>query len=397
MNYKTLFLNKKCDKRLRQGHLWIYSNEVDRQRSALTDFAAGEQVQVVTADGECLGVAFISPHNLICGRLVSRQAGLLMTDELLCKRLQQALSLREQVFEVPCYRLVYGDSDGLPGLVIDRFFDVCVVQISLAGMELYKSAIVSALQELVQARCVVFKNDGKMRAIEGLTEYVEFALGAEQESVALEENGVRFLAPLTEGQKTAWFYDHRMSRLRLQSYARGKRVLDLFSYVGGWGIQALAAGAASLTCVDASALALDYVAQNAALNQCAEVQALQGDAFHIAQQLRHSGQRFDIVIADPPALIPRKKHEKEGLQAYHRLNQLAMRLLDEGGVLVSGSCSMHLAREQLRDVIRTAGRKTGMSVQILEEGGQGPDHPVLPAIPETEYLKASFVRVMPQV
>ncbi len=342
-----------------------------------------------------MGVAFVSPHNLICARLLGRSADTFMNDSLLAERLEAALAFRESIFSALCYRLVYGDSDGLPGLVIDRFFDVFVVQISLAGMEHFKAAIAEILEQRLGAKTIVFKNDGKMRSVEGLASYIEFALGTEQETVELEENGVRFVAPLIDGQKTAWFYDHRMGRLRLQQYARDKRVLDLFSYVGGWGIQALAAGASSLTCVDASALALEYVSKNAQLNDLPAVETLCGDAFAVAQKLRQEGQRFDIVVADPPAFIPRKKDEKEGLQAYHHLNQLAIKLLNPGGILVSGSCSMHLARAQLRDVVRTAGRKTGQFVQILEEGGQGPDHPVVPAIPETDYLKSCFVRTIP--
>lgn len=395
MTVNALHLNKNSERRLRQGHQWIYSNEVDAKKSSLRTFQAGEQILVVASDGTLMGTAIMSPTNLICARLISRNPEQFLDGSLLVHRLNIALSLRDRVFAVPCYRLVFGDSDGLPGLVIDRFFDVCVVQISSPGMEQMKAQIVDALMKVLNPQSVVFKNDGKMRVLEGLPEYCEFAVGPERDALALEENGVRFVAPLAQGQKTGWFFDHRMNRLRLQSYVKGKRVLDLFSYVGGWGIQAAAAGAASLTCVDASALAIRYVHENAQLNHLDHVRALEGDVFEVCQQLKADGEKFDVVVADPPAFIPRKKDEREGLNAYHRLNQLAMRLLDRDGLLVSGSCSMHLSREQLRETIRHAGRKIDRFVQIVEEGGQGADHPVIPAIPETEYLKACFVRVLP--
>lgn len=395
MIVSVLHLNKNCERRLRQGHQWVYSNEVDAKKSTMKSFQAGEQVLVAASDGSLMGTAVMSPTHLICARLISRNPEQFLDGSLLVHRLNIALSLRDRMFAVPCYRLVFGDSDGLPGLVIDRFFDVCVVQISSPAMEQMKQAIVDALLKVVKPKTIVFKNDGKMRALEGLPEYCEFAVGAEQEALELEENGVRFVAPLVQGQKTGWFFDHRMNRLRMQSYVKGKRVLDLFSYVGGWGIQAAAAGAASLTFVDASALAVNYVHQNARLNSLQNVRALEGDVFEVCQQLKADGEKFDVVVADPPAFIPRKKDEREGLNAYHRLNQMAMRLLDRDGILISGSCSMHLSREQLRDTIRHAGRKIDRFVQILEEGGQGPDHPIIPAIPETDYLKACFVRVLP--
>ena len=314
-----------------------------------------------------------------------------MSPQFLEQRLGRALELRERLFERPFYRLAYGDSDGLPGLVVDRYGDVCVVQIAIAGMERLRESVVRALQHLVKPRVVVFKNDGKMRRVEGLEESVEAVIGTMPDHLEIEENGVRFQAPL-EGQKTGWFYDHRLNRQRLASYVRGKRVLDVFSYVGGWGIQAAAAGAAAVTCVDSSASALEWVARNAALNDCAAVDSLQGDAFAVLKGLCDQKARYDVVVLDPPALIPRRRDQKEGEQAYARLNQMALRLLDRDGLLVSASCSMHLGRDRLLDIVRGSGRKVDRFLQVLEQGHQGPDHPVIPAVPETDYLKALFVR-----
>ncbi len=396
MSLQTLQLRKNADKRLRGGHLWIYSNEVDTRLSPLKNFQPGEQVVVSSAAGKAIGVAYLNPNNLICGRLISRSAVQLLDKSLLVHRINIALSLRQRCFAKPYYRLIYGDSDGLPGLVVDRYDQTLVVQISTAGMEAVLPAIIEALQQVLKPQAILLRNDGKMRAAEGLESYVKDASGDTAELVELQENDTRFMAPLRSGQKTGWFYDHRMNRQRLQHYVSGKRVLDVFSYIGGWGVQALQAGAAEVLCVDASADAIDLVHQNAALNNHAErLATLQGDAFEGLKQLREDKQKFDIVVVDPPAFIQKRKDLKNGEQAYSRINQLAMRLLARDGLLVSASCSMHLQRQRLIDILRAASRSVERNAQIIEMGGQGPDHPIHPAIPETDYIKSVTLRVTP--
>ncbi|MEL0027495.1 MAG: class I SAM-dependent rRNA methyltransferase, partial [Perlucidibaca sp.] len=259
-----------------------------------------------------------------------------------------------------------------------------------------KGELVDALVKVLKPQGILLKNDGKMRQVEGLESCVEVAYGDVPRRLPLRENGVAFTAPVYEGQKTGWFYDHRESRACLKGLVAGKRVLDVFSYVGGWGVQAAAFGAAEVHCVDASEFALDQVMANAALNGVGDkVQTLQGDAFDALQALKQDNERFDVVIMDPPAFIARRKDHKAGLQAYRRANELAMRLLSRDGLLISGSCSMHLAREELVDVIRASARHLDRSAQIVHHGHQGADHPIHPAIPETEYLKAVFARVLP--
>lgn len=393
---QTLRLNKGADRRLRGGHLWIYSNEVDTAVSPLRGFSAGEQVVVESSQGKALGIAYLNPNTLICGRLVSRDVSLPLNRSLLVHRLNIALSLREQCFADPCYRLVYGDSDGLPGLVIDRYFDVFVVQVSTAGMENVLPEIVEALNKVFKPEVIVLRNDGKMRDMEGLETYVEVVQGELPDLSPLIENGVSLQAPLLKGQKTGWFYDHRNNRARMQSLVKGKRVLDLFSYVGGWGAQAIAAGAEHVVCVDASLYALEVAAENARINQGeARFEGMHGDAFDICKLLAAEKQRFDLVIVDPPAFIQKKKDIKNGERAYARINNYAMRLLNRDGVLVSASCSMHLQNDRLVDVIRSTSRELDRSAQIFYQGHQGEDHPIHPAIPETDYLKAYFARVLP--
>ena len=392
MNFPVLYLRKGAERRLRAGHLWVYSNEVDMKRSPLTGFEAGVQAELRGSNDKPLGTVFVNPHALICGRLISRDPTHGMTSQRLTQRMEVALELRQRLFKKPFYRWVFGDSDGLSGLVIDRFGDTVVVQISSAGMEQMKEAIVRAIQRLTQARSIVLKNDGKMRKVEGLESYVEQAHGNAPDMLQLEENGVKFEVPLAGGQKTGWFYDHRMNRARLQAYAPGKRVLDVFSYVGGWGIQAASAGATSVTCIDSSASAIESVHHNARLNGLTNVDTIEGDAFDALKALADAKQKFDIVVLDPPALIPRRRDQKAGEQAYARLNQLGLRLLERDGLLVSASCSMHLSQEKLVDIIRGSGRKIDRFVQLLEQGHQAPDHPIIPGIAETDYIKSCFVR-----
>lgn len=389
----ALFLNPNAERRLRSGHPWIYSNEIDTKKSPLKNFGSGEQVQVFASNGKPVGIAYINPHTLICARLIGRDH--LLDKSLLVHRLNIALALRERIFPGPFYRLVYGDSDALPGLVVDRFGDYLVVQINTAGMERVRDDIVTALCQVLKPRGILLKNDSRVRESEGLTNYVEVAFGEVPEHVELIENGCRFLAPLYSGQKTGWFYDHRNARAQLAPYSKGRRVLDVFSYIGGWGIQAALHGASEVTLLDSSAQALEIGLRNAELNGVgARVKTLEGSAFDVLKSLHEQGERFDTIVLDPPAFIPRRKDAKAGAEAYRRVNELALRLLNRDGFLISGSCSLHLERAQLVDILRAASRHLDRQLQVLEQHGQGADHPVHPAIPETEYLKSIFCRVL---
>ncbi|AQZ94606.1 class I SAM-dependent rRNA methyltransferase [Halopseudomonas phragmitis] len=396
MSLPSLRLKSNSDRRIKAGHLWVFSNEVDTAQTPLTLFEPGQEVSLETASGKSLGLACVSPNNLICARLHSRDSKHRLDKSLLVHRIKVALSLRERLFDQPFYRLVYGDSDLLPGLVVDRFGDYLVVQIGTPGMERVREAIVEALVQVLKPAGILFKNDSGARAQEDLPSYVEAAHGEVPERVALIENGVRFEAPVWTGQKTGWFYDHRMNRARLAPYVKGKRVLDLFSYIGGWGVQAAAFGASEVMCVDISAPALDQVEHNAELNGVAEKMAVvEGNVLDALRELKAADERFDVVIADPPAFIKKRKDIRNGEQAYRRLNEQAMRMLNKDGILVSASCSMHLAEDNLRDILNASARHLDRHLVITERGFQGPDHPLHPAIPETGYIKSLFCRVLP--
>ncbi|WP_447927080.1 MULTISPECIES: class I SAM-dependent rRNA methyltransferase [unclassified Vreelandella] len=391
---QRLRLNKNADRRLKAGHLWIYSNEVDTKETPLKEFAAGEAALIEASNGKAIGVAYVNPHSLICARIMSRDPEMRLDRSLFVHRFNQALALRQRMFDKPFYRLIHGEGDLLPGLVIDRFGDVLVVQLNTAGMQALSEEIVDALEKVIKPEVIVFRNDTGGRRQEGLEAQVEVVKGTLPDEVLIEENGARFVVPVLNGQKTGWFYDHRVNRAWLNGQVAGKRVLDVFSYVGGWGVQAAASGASEVLCVDSSSAALEQVARNAELNGVHEQVAIgEGDAFEALAALKAEGEQFDVVILDPPAFIKKRKDIPNGERAYARLNREAMRLLGRDGLLLSASCSMHLAQDRLVDVVRGAVRHQDRHGQVIYQGHQGPDHPVHPAIPETSYLKALGVRV----
>lgn len=392
----SLFLKRGEERRLRAGHLWVFSNEVDTGRSPLRDFAPGAQVLLRDHGGQAIGAATANPHSLICARLVSRDPERSLDESLLVHRLNRALALRERHFDTPHYRLVHGDGDGLSGLVIDRYGDVCVVQPNTAGMDNALDAVTRALERVIAPAHTLIRADSPLRELEGLEQYTRWHGTPGPDTLTVEENGLRFQVPATTGQKTGWYFDHRANRARLAPYVQGLHVLDVFSYAGAWGLQALRAGAASVTAVDSSGAALDTLQANADANGLGDrVTTVEGDAFEVLQALRQERHRFDVVILDPPAFVKRRKDIKAGLAGYRRLNQLALQVLEKDGNLITASCSAHVDERALLDEVLGAARHVDRTLQVVARGGQAPDHPEHPAIPETRYLKALFTRVAP--
>ncbi len=390
----NLYLRRRQERRVQLGHPWVFSNEVAIERSPLTALAAGDCVNILSHSGKPLGTAYVNPHSLICARMLSRETDCALDEALLGKRLAHALALRDYLGWLPDCRLVYGESDRLPGLIVDRYADVLVVQIGTAGMERVRDEIVTSLVKLCRPAAVVLRNDLAGRALEGLEPYVEVAYGDVPPLVGLRENGASFEISPLEGQKTGWYYDHRCNRARLSRHAEGRRVLDCFSYVGGFGIQAALGGALSVLCLDSSQTALAGVTYNAELNGVAtRVGVRRGDVFDSLRALRGEEQRFDIVVVDPPAFVRRKKDRRAGMEAYRRLNRRAMQVLEDDGLLLSASCSFHLSAEEHQELVTGAAADVGRWIQILERGHQGADHPVHPGLAESEYLKALLVRV----
>ena len=387
----ALRLKRNEDRRLNAGHLWVFSNEVDTQQTPLGKFKPGELVRVLAHNDRALGLAYVNPQSLICARLLETWAA--PDTAWFEARIRSALELRERLYAEPFYRVVHGEADALPGLVIDRYGERCVVQIGTAGMELLKPQIRAAVLQVLRCDTLIFKNDGSARELEGLPAYVEAAKGELDATAWVSEGGLKFKVPLAEGQKTGWFFDQSANRRALTKYVRnGARMLDAFSYVGAWGARAARDGAADVLCVDSSAAALELAAHNAEINGLA-ITTRRGDVFDVLEALAQEHRVFDVVVIDPPAFAKRKKDVPKALAAYKRLKQLAMQVLCADGILVSCSCSYHVSAEALQDAAAKAARGANRHLQLLELGGQAPDHPVHPAIPETRYLKAYFCRV----
>jgi 23S rRNA (cytosine1962-C5)-methyltransferase len=388
---KDLRLLPKVDRRVRLGHNWIFSNEVDVARTPLSAYSPGELARVVDAGRHPVGVAYVNPAALICARILTRDAVATIDAGWFLKRIERALALRERLYEAPFYRLIYGESDGLPGIIVDRYGGVYVAQLNTAGALALRAPFLEALERTLAPKGVLLRNAGSVRALEGIGSLDE-AIGEVPERIEVLEADMCLAASLREGQKTGYFYDQRDNRARLRRYVRtGDSVLDVFSYVGAWAVSALRAGAGTVTCIDRSDRALQYAQENAR-SAGGQIDALLGDALEVLQRLASQRRRYDVVILDPPALIQRRKDVASGERHYAALHEAALRVLREDGFLISASCSYHLTAERLARLALGAARATGRRLQVLARHGQGPDHPVHPAMPETEYLKALFLR-----
>ncbi|HET7561470.1 MAG TPA: class I SAM-dependent rRNA methyltransferase [Rhodanobacteraceae bacterium] len=391
-----MYLKRGEDTRLRAGHLWVFANEVDVARSPLNTFEPGEACVVMAANDRPIGVGYVNPHSLICARLVARGIEHPLDASLLTHRLQVALSLRERLYPEPYYRLLYGESDGVPGLALDRFGDVVVAQATTAGIEKLKPQVEAAVQKVLKPRALIWKNDAGIRDMEGLMAYADIGFGEPPGALTVREGGVEFAVDAIGGQKTGWFYDQHANRDALAPYVQGKRVLDMFAYLGAWGLRAAAMEAREVVCVDASAAAVKLIGENARRNGLEDrVRGERADAFDFLKAAREAREHYDVVVLDPPAFVKRKKDLKEGALAYRRINELAMQVLAKDGILVTCSCSYHMPRALLLDAVQKAARHLDRSVQVLQQLQQAPDHPVHPAIPETDYLKGFICRVLP--
>ena len=394
--HRVLVMRAGESRRVRRGHPWVYSNEIDNTRTPLLGFAAGDVTQLVEPDGGFVAWIDINPHAVLCGRVLSRKQEVVPDADWLGERLDAALGLRQRFYLDPYYRLVYGDADGLSGLVIDRYNDVFVVQVGSAGMEARLPLLVDMLVSRFAPRAVVLKNDGKARELEGLATYVRVAAGVFEDPVTVLAGGMRFTAPVLAGQKTGWYYDHADNRAWLGRLSlAGASVLDLYSYVGAWSLAAASAGASSVLAVDSSQSALAALAANAAANGLQRsVSTLAGDALQLLGEMKEAGRRFDVVILDPPAFIRRRADEKRGQDMYRKLNVAALNVLAAGGLMVSASCSALLSADDHVAAVRTAARQSRRNLAVVHRGGQSPDHPVLPTLDATEYLKCLFLKDM---
>lgn len=375
------------DRRAAGGHPWIYSNEI-RMDAAAKALAPGSLVTLRRTDESAVGVAMFNPHTLIAARLLDRDAARPIGRRFFRRRLERALQLRERLFGAPYYRLVHAEADGLPGLVVDRFGSVLVVQSNTAGMARLELLVLEALADLLRPEAIVLRNDSPARALEGLALETSVAAGNLDGPIAVHEDGAILRADVVAGQKTGWFFDQRDNRRFIAALARGARVLDLYCFTGGFGVQAVRAGAAAVVGIDRSEPALALAVEAAALNRVAESCTFRrGDAFAEMARLAGTAERFDIVIADPPAFARSRKEVPAALRGYRKLARLAASVTATGGILFLASCSFNVGVEEFAEAVRRGLADAGRAARILRVAGADADHPVHPALPESGYLK----------
>jgi len=375
-------------RRAEGGHPWVYSNEIQMDAAAKA-LPPGSLVTLRRADERALGVATFNPHTLLAARLLDRDAVRPIGRRFLWRRLERALKLRERLYRTPYYRLAHAEADGLPGLIVDRFGDVLAVQSNTAGMELLQPVVVEVLTDLLCPAAIVLRNDSPARALEGLEQEVRVALGTVEGPVPVEENGVVFGADVLAGQKTGWFFDQRDNRGFVAGLAAGARVIDLYCYSGGFAVQAARAGAASVVGLDRSEGALALATAAAERNGvAASCEFRRAEVFAEAASLGSAGERFDVVIADPPAFARSKKDVPPALRGYRKLARLAAGLAAPGGFVFLASCSHNVGTAEFAEAARRGLADAGRIGRILRDAGAGPDHPIHPALPESAYLKS---------
>ncbi len=388
----TIRLNPGAGKRLRAGAPWVFSNEV-AMKPEYRQLPPGGLVRLEGDDGARFGTFMFNPHSLIAARLLDRDPEAKIDAAWMRARLDAAIALRAKISDTPYYRLVHAEADFLPGLIIDRYDDVVVLQANSGGMDRLTPEIVAALTELLPLRAVIARNDAAARRQEGLEEKIALLHGSDP-TASVREGGIQFPIDPLSGQKTGWFFDQRPNRDRVATLAEGARVLDVFCHVGAFGLRCAAAGATSVRLIDSSALALEHVEQAAAHNNLTDrVITQRGDAFDTMEALAKTRERFDIVICDPPAFARSRKDADAGLRAYGRMARLAAPLVAQGGFLFVASCSHHAPLDAWAAQIAWGLHRARRPARILATTGAGPDHPVHPHLPETAYLKGQLLQL----
>ena len=390
-----LILKPGRERSLKRRHPWVFSGAVAKVQGQP---GPGETVAIGSATGEFLAVAAYSPQSQIVARVWDWEDRAI-DGAFFSRRVARAVEQRRTVLDTDtdAMRLVHGESDGLPGVVADRYGDTVVLQLTSAGAERWREVIADALLEASGASRIWERSDAEVRALEGLAPVIAALRGAREPTrIAISEQGLQFEIDLEHGHKTGFYLDQRDNRRRVRTLARGRDVLDGFCYSGGFALNALAGGAKSITAVDSSADALALARSNAELNKLAQAEWLEGDVFQLLRRFRDQGRNFDLVVLDPPKFAPTAAHAEKAARAYKDINLLAFKLLRPGGLLATFSCSGGVSADLFQKIVAGAALDAGADAQIIERLGPGADHPVALNFPEGDYLKGLVCRVAGQ-
>ena len=387
-------IDERSVKRLKLGYPWVFRSEVINARESAV-LPPGQLVDFVRDKGDFVARGFFNPKPQLVGRVMTMQPTQKIDGNYIFHLIDVALKFRDKLYSQPFYRLIHAESDGLPGLIIDRYGDVIVCQVNTAGMDVLYPHVEAALKKLISPRTIILKNDTPARELEVLEQVVRVAEGSAPEAVQIIENDTFFHVDLMEGQKTGWFFDQRDNRAWVASLAKGATMLDVFCHTGGFGVTAGKSGAENITFVDSSAAALEMVKKNAALNGIEKkCQMIEGKAFDVMEKLATTKKTYDVVVVDPPAFIKSRKDMSAGMKGYNKLARLSAPLVKKNGTLFFASCSHHAAVAELQETVAEGLAKEGRVFQIIKVSGAGPDHPIHPQLPETGYLKGLTFRFL---
>lgn len=383
MSAPTVIVSDRARKRLKSKHPWVFSNEI----AAKPEVSPGEIVEVRDERDHFIGAGYYNPHTLIAVRILSYHGQFDLE-----ARLHDAIEYRKKHYQDNLCRLVYGESDGLPGLIADRYGDTLVLQVLTAGMEKMKENVTQILARDLQPARILFRNDSSYRKLEGLSTDNQWAYGEPIETTIVETDGLKFVVDLSGGQKTGFFLDQQENRRRIAAYARGSNFLDAFSYSGAWAMYGARAGMRRITTVDSSQEALAGAAANADLNGYS-ITTIAEDVFEFLRRKYSTPERYDMIVLDPPAFCKSRKHLQEALKGYHEINLRAMKLLNHGGVLITCSCSQPVTPDMFMEMLRAAAADSGRAFALREFRLHPPDHPVLLHFPESLYLKCAILEL----
>lgn len=386
---RTISLKRNADNRIKFGHLWVFSNELQD----IPKLQPGVVVKVVDSNQKSYGFGFYNPASLISVRLLKTE--IFPSVQLFIERIAIAKALRQSLLgDIEMCRLVFGESDLLPGLIIDKYSNYFAIQILSAGMELMKSEIVQALLEIFpETKGIIEKNDTKLREIEGLPLISTVLFGEIPEKFISQEQGVQLELSLSEGQKTGYFLDQRINRKFVRTISRGLSVLDCYTNQGGFALNAGIGGAERIAAIDCSETALNAVSRNAELNGL-KIETIKADVAEYLSKAVERNEKWDMIILDPPAFAKNRKSVPKAKAAYAKINRLAMKMLNPNGYLIASSCSHHVFEDVFKDAIYRESCKLGKQLKQVYRGGQSPDHPILLSLPETQYLKFFVFQVV---